>query len=938
MKKWSALVSCLLLSSAMAAAPKTFSIRGRISDASSSEAIAGAVCNLDGTGLWAVSDANGAYVFESVSKGEYTMKISCLGYVDIAENIIVSGNIDSLDFRLEMRTLAIEGVVVAAERKKDDMNTVLSFGSNALEHLQMSNITDVSTLLPGGKTVNPDLTVNNVLSLRDGGSKVGNAAFGTALEIDGVRVGNNASFDEPSGNGTRNISVGNIESIEVITGVPSAEYGDLNSGMVKINTRKGKTPWNVNMAVNPRTWQISAAKGFDLGKDRGVINSSLEWTKATARLTSPYESYTRRGLTLNYSNTFAKVLRFEAGISGNLGGMNSKDDPDAYSGSWSKASDNVVRANAALTWLLNKPWITNLKIDGSVNWNDNTQREHKFTSGVATGLPAVHSEQQGYSMADMLPATYFSDRVVDSKELDFALSAKYDWYRRWDGINNHLKAGLQWKANGNAGQGEYYEDPALAADGYRPRPYYDYPFMHNLAVYLEDNLTLPVGRTSLSLSAGLRLENVFVKGTEYGNVSSLSPRLNLKWKISDAFSFRGGWGISEKLPSFYILFPQQEYRDIRTFSFSYGDSAAYAYYTMPYRMEYNPGLKWQRSNNSEIGVDASFLGFRLSLVGFYNRTDNPYRYSSTYTPFTYDIQTLPSGFDPSSVKVSGVDIDPSTGVVTIHTDNGDTRTRTLVTDRTFVENKRPDNGATVHRAGAEVIMDFPEIKPLKTRFRVDANYSWTKYIDENLYSLYRKGWSHTSIPNRSYQFAGIYVGSTSGTSNGKESHTADLNITSTTHITRARLIITFKLEMSLFSFERNLSSYNGQEYAKRIDDNGNLTGESVYSGNGYTVVWPVQYVDWNGQLHDFTDADASRPEFSNLILRSGDIYTFAQDGYGTYLSANFSVTKEIGDHVSLSFFANNFTNSRMAVKSRATGASAVFTPSFYYGLTCRLKF
>ncbi len=43
-----------------------------------------------------------------------------------------------------------------------------------------------------------------------------------------------------SGVDTRNITVADIESVEVITGVPSAEYGDLNSGMVKIHTRKGE--------------------------------------------------------------------------------------------------------------------------------------------------------------------------------------------------------------------------------------------------------------------------------------------------------------------------------------------------------------------------------------------------------------------------------------------------------------------------------------------------------------------------------------------------------------------------------------------------------------------------------------------------------------------------------------------------------------------------
>ena len=56
----------------------------------------------------------------------------------------------------------------------------------------------------------PDLTTNNIFSLRDGGSTAGNAAFGTAVEVDGVRIGNNGSFGNMSGVDTRNITVADI--------------------------------------------------------------------------------------------------------------------------------------------------------------------------------------------------------------------------------------------------------------------------------------------------------------------------------------------------------------------------------------------------------------------------------------------------------------------------------------------------------------------------------------------------------------------------------------------------------------------------------------------------------------------------------------------------------------------------------------------------------
>lgn len=916
-----------------------FSISGKVVDAKTGEPVIGAAVNVEDTGIWAISDENGKFFLPDIRPGDYAVQFSCLGFVDKRLSFVVKKDIPNLTIKLDQNTLALNSVVVTAERDKEGMNTSLKFGANALNHLQMSNVTDISALLPGGKTVNPDLTTDNAVSLRSGGLAAGNAAFGTALEVDGVRVGNNASFGSMSGTGTRNISTENVQSIEVITGVPSAEYGDLNSGMVRINTRKGLTPWNITFAVNPRTYQASASKGIDLMKNRGVLNVSAEWTRATQKLSSPYTSYTRRGFSASYSNTFKNVLKFEAGATGNIGGMNTKNDPDAYKGTWSKVRDNVLRANTSLTWLLRKSWITNLKLDASVNYNDNRSQDHAYGSS-ASMLPAVHSELAGYYLADRLPVSYFSDKVIDSKELDYAASLKYEWFKKSGKRLSKLKAGVQWKANGNVGEGEYYKDPSVAANGYRPRPYSQYPFMHNVAAYIEEDYTFPIGKTSLQISAGLRLENLFVKDTDYKNVSSLSPRFNAKWKISDNLSIRGGWGVSEKLPSFYILYPVQKYRDIQTFGFSHGDASSYVYYTQPYKMLFNENLKWQKNYNAEFGIEAYFLRTSVSLVGFFNKTKNPYTYQNIYTPFSYNIMSVPSGYTvPDNPEIR---VDSQTGQVYMRGSNEEfwTPMATKVTDKTFFESQMPGNGDDIYRTGAELIVDFPEIAPIRTKFRLDANYAYTHYIDNTLNWTYRTGWSHTSLSNRSYQYVGIYAnGGESGTFNGKESHSLNANLTAITHIPEARIIITCRLEMSLLSRFRNLSRYQGKEYAYNVNADGvESIGGSIYDSDNYTAIRPVKYMDENGDVHDFTDKEASDPAFANLIIKSGNAYTFSQDGYGAYLSANLSVTKEIGDHVSLSFFANNFTNSRMYVTSKATGVSAIFTPAFYYGLTCRLKF
>ena len=929
----------MLLTSVCAYA-QTWSVSGRIAEAGSDIPVTGAVVRIGEDYLWAVSDAEGGFTFKNVQAGKHVMEVSCLGFVNVVMEIDVTKDIEGLDIRLKESSLALDEVVVTAQKAKDGLSTSHNLGRDALNHLQLSNMTDVAALLPGGKTINPDLTAKNQFSLREGGSNVGNSAFGTAVEVDGVRLGNNASFGEMGGVDTRSVAVENIESIEVITGVPSAEYGDLSSGMVKINTRKGRTPVNLTFSVNPRTYQTSVSKGIDLQEDNGVLNLSAEWARAVKKLISPYESYTRSGLTLNYSNTFAKVLRFEAGFTGNIGGMDSKDDPDAFTGEYEKERDNVFRGNTSLTWLLNKSWVTNLKLDASVNFNDNLYHYHKYES-YGSSQPAVHAEQEGYFLAERLPLTYFSDQIIDSKELDFAASLKYNWHKRWDDMKSSLKAGVQWKANGNVGEGEYYKDPSLAANGYRPRPYSQYPFMHNLSVYAEEHLTMPVASTKLEVKAGLRLENVFIKNSLYNKKTTLSPRFNAKWQLSDGLSIRGGWGITEKLPSYHVLYPKQEYRDIQAYGFSHGDKASYIYYTQPYTVTYNPDLHWQRNSNSEVGIDAAFADMKVSLVGFYNVTKGTYNFLNVYEPYSYDILQRPEGFvmpDNPQIKV-----DSQTGMMYVRSSQDEywTPMDVKVTDRTFAKSTKQNNGADVKRAGAELVVEFPEIKPLKTTFRLDAAYTYTKYLNEQLSAYYQKGWSHTTLADRSYQYLGIYAngGNDDSVTNGKITHNLDANLTAITHIPQARIIITCRLEATLLRRSRNLSQYNGAEYAFTVSEtDNNPTGGNIYDGKSYTAIYPVSYMDLDGNVHPFTAAQAADPDFANLILKSDNIYTFAQDGYGMYMSANLSITKEIGDHVSLSFFANNFTNSRPYVKSLATGVGAIFTPAFYYGLTCRLKF
>lgn len=67
-----------------------------------------------------------------------------------------------------------------------------------------------------------------------------------------------------SGQGTdlRTISPDNIESVEVIRGIPSVEYGNLTSGAVIIKTKSGVTPLEAKVKLDSYSKCFMQAKDF----------------------------------------------------------------------------------------------------------------------------------------------------------------------------------------------------------------------------------------------------------------------------------------------------------------------------------------------------------------------------------------------------------------------------------------------------------------------------------------------------------------------------------------------------------------------------------------------------------------------------------------------------------------------------------------------------
>ncbi len=968
---------------------QTYSVSGTVLNKTTGDPVDFATVILEGTGQWAVADAKGAFTINKVQPGKTVISVSCLGYVTDSKEITISRTIENYKVYLREDNLSLESAVVTAQTNENSATTSRTIDKTALDHVQMMNVSDLSSLLPGGATTNPNLTSDQTISIRSGNTEAGNSSFGTAIEVDGVRLSSNASFTGAKGVPTNSIATSNVESVEVITGVPSVEYGDMTSGVVKINSRKGKTPWTITASTSPKTKQVSVSKGFGLGTDkrgnsRGVLNTSVEYTNSVSKEMSPYTAYNRRQLSLTYSNLFnggslsEHPLRFSVGVTGNIGGLNSKSDPDLIANTYDICRDNSIRGNFNFDWLLSLPWITNLEWGASVSYSDKLQKSQTYNSS-AVSKTVLHGTEMGYFIAqdytgETLPAQlidpgyWYNEMRVDDQPTSFKLNLKANWARNFGKVNSKLKIGADWTGDYNFGIGEY-SNQMENAPTFREYRYCDKPVMHNAAVYAEENLMIPVGKGRLNIIAGLRNDNTIIAGSEYGVTSSLSPRANLKYTAIDpkgrskeilrSLSFRASWGLAVKQPSYNVLYPTPTYYDMNVFTSTTTSSgkSTNAYLIIPRSIEYNPDLKWQKNMQSEIGTEINLAGNKISLAAFWSRTYNAYTTAIDYERLKYTYTSI-GNLSSCSIPLDNqqYSIDRNTGVVTVSDKTGTLPSESLgnTVYNFFSPVTKPANMENpIDRYGIEWVVDFAKVQPINTTIRFDGTWYGYKYLDTNM-DAYCPTTGKSAGSNDPFKYVGWYYGGNS-TSNGQETQTVKANLTVTTHIPKVRMIISLKLESCLLKYSRSLSDRldgNGAR-AYVLTDRSNLLSTpdaSIYDGDNYVVVFPDYYTSYDDptpkNYHEMLvwAKDNDKNLYSDLVslaYTTSYTYMFKKDYLSPYFSVNASITKEIGDIASISFYVNNFLNNRSQLKSSKSGtyySVTSYIPTFYYGLTLRLKF
>ncbi len=222
------LVFIILTAAALQTHAQNGSIKGKVIDKKTKEAIIGATVSIVGTYLAVPTDFNGNYTLTNVKPGDYTLKVVYLGYKELIYNgvKVTAAGTTTLNLQLSEVSTEIGVVEVLGQKTIIDLESGKSSTKVTSEDIKDMSVKDVQSIVANqaGVSQNPD-----GLQIRGG------RVYETQYLVDGINA-----QDPLAGTGFGvEIAANAINDIEVITGGVGAEYGEGTSGVVLTRIREG---------------------------------------------------------------------------------------------------------------------------------------------------------------------------------------------------------------------------------------------------------------------------------------------------------------------------------------------------------------------------------------------------------------------------------------------------------------------------------------------------------------------------------------------------------------------------------------------------------------------------------------------------------------------------------------------------------------------------
>lgn len=867
----------------------------KVVDAKTQEAIVGAVVTQKSSKkVLAITDIDGKCELSSSYEGNLVV-ITYVGYKSLT---IPLKNHAIIPLRQNATAL---GEVVVTARASDGPVTSSIIGRDAMTHLQPNSIADLMELLPGGYAKDPNMGEANTITLRETGTmgaygaitKNNNysiSSLGTQFMVDGVPISTDANLQysplsdtqssassstvENNRNITnrgvdmRSISTDDIESVEVVRGIPSVEYGNLTSGLINIKKIRRAIPLTARFKADGYSKLFSLGKGLQLdGEGNSILNVDLGYMDSKIDPTDNFENYKRVTGALRYTlrGDRKEKIKWQWNSAFDYSGSfdDSKSDPDINYGRVDEYKSSYSRL--ALTNGFNvkmpKSWFKELDVNTLVSLQLDRLRQTRLVAPQRYGIVPL-SWSDGENEAQAVYAEYTAHYLCDGKPFNAYVKVKGVMGFKTPYTLHTIKVGANWDLAKNFGRGQVYDmHHPLSVSGWssRPRKYSDIPSLQNFSLFAEELLKADVGQSKVELMLGVRLNTLLGLDKQYDMSGKYyaDPRANLAWHFPKfevagkpmSISLNGGYGITTKMPTLNYLYPDKYYSNF--ICLAYFDTAnpeqdskfvVHTYVQEPTNYQIKPA----RNHNWEIRMDMDWNDNRLSLDYFRESMTSGFRYSTIYGVYdykSYDVTQMAAGMDYTTLPYEN--------------------------KRVLDGYQQASNGSELVKQGIELAFTSQRIRCLRTRINVTGAWFHTKYTNSQpLFSPVS-----TVIDGRAVRekYVGLY-----NWNDGRENDRLNTNVTFDTQIPEWKLIFTTSVQCMWMIRTKQMWK------------------------NGTPMAY-MSYVD--GQLHDFKDADRSDPYLMQLV-RTYNEEQFKPFTVPMSMLVNLKVTKEIGKYMRLSFFAN----------------------------------
>ncbi len=630
----------------VAAGAQNYKVHVNVTEKATREPVIMGTVVLEPSGQSAVTDMQGQVTLSNVPKGQYTLVVRYVGFEPYKTAVSITNRDLTLKVQLVETSLALKEVTVTAKTRESGASTSSVIGRQAIDHLQATSLADVMQLIPGQLMDRPDLTQQQGLQLRTLQNN-STMAFGTSIVVDGMPMSNNGNVSQGAFSGTafagtdlRQVSADNIDEVEIIRGIPSAEYGDMTSGLVVVHSKVGVTPWQVKAKINPGLQNYSVGKGFPLAK-AGIINANLDYAKAWGDPRQKTRSYDRYTANVGWGYDITRKWHTDT----KLRFMQAKDwsgkDPDAVQDGTENESKNTsfgLTHNGKLQ--MDLPLMRSLKYTAGLSLSKADTRNTSFVAVSSGLLPILTATETGYYSVPWKTTSYLATGINESRPGNVFLKVTDDFFWRKGKTVQSFKVGVDYRYDWNSGKGYYNEDDALPyrpnSNG-RPRAFSDIPGLHQLSAFAEDQFTYNINKVNrLRVNFGLR----FTSLQPFSDLATtaLSPRLNVAFTVTKWLDIRGGIGMNSKTPGLNHLYPDKKYIDDVVGNFTLAETPAYYVHTQVYDVQRSEGLKNATTTKVEAGLDIKLpKGRRLSLLAYQDRTPDGFEAAPDYFTYTYNL-------------------------------------------------------------------------------------------------------------------------------------------------------------------------------------------------------------------------------------------------------------------------------------------------------------